>query len=193
MLTTQALRDSIRRHKRALGYFACLGVAFIFIEICFIQKLVLFLGAPVYSMAAVLCSLLVFAGLGSLWSGRIPATRKHVTALLLTVAIVVAALHFLQPVITRRFLGSRFAVRMMVSLLFTGIAGFLMGMPMPTGIRYLKAAGKPVIPWAWATNGYFTVLGTALTVLLASTLGFTTVFLTAAVLYALAPGFLAGE
>lgn len=192
MFTRRALRQSMRRDKKALGYFACLGIAFIFVEICLIQRLVLFLGAPVYSMAVVLCSLLVFAGVGSLLSGRIPATPRHLRWLLTAVAVAVLVLHVATPLVTRAFLGARLWVRMLVALLLTGMAGLLMGMPMPTGIRFLKHSGKPIIPWAWATNGYFTVLGSALSVLIATTMGFTVVFVVAALVYAAAPWFLSG-
>jgi hypothetical protein len=68
-----------------------------------------------------------------------------------------------------------------------------MGMPMPTGVRYLKASGKNIVSWAWAMNGYFTVIGSALTVVLAVNLGFVAVFLAAAAIYAVAPLFLSGE
>jgi len=193
MFSKRALRESVRRDRKALGYFACLGMAFIFVEICLIQRLVLFLGAPMYSMAVVLCSLLVFAGIGSLVSGMITPTVRNVRRLLLGVAGTVLLVHFMTPVVTNAFLGSRLAVRMLAALLLTGVAGLLMGMPMPTGIRYLKHTGKPIIPWAWATNGYFTVLGSALSVLMAMTMGFTAVFVVAAAIYAVAPLFLGAE
>ena len=45
--------------------FVCLGLAFLVVEIAFIQKLMLFLHHPIHAMAAVLASFLVFAGLGS--------------------------------------------------------------------------------------------------------------------------------
>ena len=65
-----------------------------------------------------------------------------------------------------------------------------MGMPMPTGIRFLKAHAEAIIPWAWAANGYFTVVGSALSVLLAVNLGFSVVFIGSALIYAVAPFFL---
>ena len=190
MLSKKALRDSLRKSERVLGYFACLGIAFILFEICLIQRLVLFLGAPVYSIAAVLCSLLVFAGLGSLCSGRIAPTAPSLRKLLWGVAAAVVLVHLMTPVVTRVFLGFSLPVRILASFLLTGSAGFLMGMPMPTGLRYLKAKGLPVVPWAWATNGYFTVVGSALSVVIAVNFGFTVVFLLAAATYVAAPFFL---
>jgi hypothetical protein len=51
-------------------YFACLGLGFMCVEISLMQKLTLFLGHPIYSITATLFALLVFTGLGSLFSGR---------------------------------------------------------------------------------------------------------------------------
>ncbi len=184
------LRASLRGSRRVLGYFACLGLGFIFVEICLIQRLVLFLGSPVYSISAVLGSLLISAGLGALASGRLPPTQSTFSRLLPAAGAAIFLLHFTLPPLTHAFLGHTLPVRFAVAFVFTGLAGFLLGMPMPLGIRFLKARGLPVIPWAWAVNGYFTVVGTAVTVLLAVSAGFSAVFLTAALIYAAAPWFL---
>ncbi len=184
------LRHTLTRNLRSLGYFAALGIAFIFIEICLIQRLLLFLGAPVYSLAVVFGSLLLFAGLGSLVSGRLKPEWRTLRLLLFIVAGVIVAMHFIIPLLTQAFLGAVFPVRILVSILVTGTLGFVMGMPMPTGIRYLKATGTNIISWAWAINGYFTVIGSALSVILAVNFGFLTVFFLAAGIYAAAPYFL---
>ena len=110
--------------------------------------------------------------------------------LLAAAALSVLVLHLAMPALTRWFLGSSFAVRIAVSVVITGIAGFFMGMPMPLGIRFLKNEGWPIISWAWAMNGYFTVIGSALSVLIASTMGFGVVVYSAVAVYLAAPFFL---
>ena len=60
---------------RVLAYFAAIGLAFMFIEIAFIQKFVLFLSHPLYAVAVVLFSFLLFAGIGSAASQAIAGTR----------------------------------------------------------------------------------------------------------------------
>ena len=59
-----------------LWYFALLGIAFILVELCLIQRFVLFLGAPVYSISAVIGSLLLAAGAGSMISNRLNPTKQ---------------------------------------------------------------------------------------------------------------------
>jgi hypothetical protein len=55
---------------RMLVYFGALGVGFMLVEIPTIQRLTVYLGRPVYSLAVGLFALLLFSGLGSLWAGR---------------------------------------------------------------------------------------------------------------------------
>jgi len=42
----------------------------------------------------------------------------------------------------------------------------LMGMPLPTGMRVLKSYLPTYIPWMWAINGAFSVLGAVLSVVI---------------------------
>jgi len=73
----------LRRQEGARGgrlatcvYFACLGVAYMLIEIVMMQKLSLFLASPIYAASVVLTSFMVFSGLGSLWAGRMAARGR---------------------------------------------------------------------------------------------------------------------
>src|SRR4029453_11985986 len=54
-------------------YFLAVGLGFMFVEIAFIQKFILFLSHPLYAVAVVLCAFLCFAGLGSRYSQLMPA------------------------------------------------------------------------------------------------------------------------
>ena len=53
-----------------------------------------------------------------------------------------------------------------ISVAILAPIGFLMGMPMPTGMRLLKTHRPDYIPWMWAINGAFSVLGAVLAVIL---------------------------
>ena len=69
---------------RPLAYFACLGAGFMLIEVALLQRFVLLLGHPVYSLTVTLFSLLLGTGIGSLLSrhvtgrGRAPNRRTGV-------------------------------------------------------------------------------------------------------------------
>ena len=53
-----------------LAYFACLGAAFMLIEVALLQRFVLLLGHPVYSLTVTLFSLLLGTSIGAAWSRR---------------------------------------------------------------------------------------------------------------------------
>ena len=61
-------------------FFLRIGLGFIPVEISFVQKLVLFLGYPTYSLTVVLFSLPLFSGIGSYATSRMssgPARRSR--------------------------------------------------------------------------------------------------------------------
>ena len=86
--------------SRTLVYFALLGFGFLFIEIPLVQRLILFVGKPVYALAVVLFGLLMFSGLGSVLSRRAP-WRGVLAAL----AILALAYPILLPALFRSALG----------------------------------------------------------------------------------------
>ncbi len=53
-----------------LAYFGALGAGFMLIEVSVLQRFVLLLGHPVYSLTVTLFSLLLGTGLGAAWSRR---------------------------------------------------------------------------------------------------------------------------
>jgi len=63
---------------------------------------------------------------------------------------------------------------------------FFMGMPFPIGILGLSNNNQSAIPWAWALNGFFTVLGGYLAIVISINSSFTTVLYLALVIYGIA-------
>lgn len=160
--------------RLSLVYFMCLGLGFIWIEIVLLKSFVLFLGSPVYSIAVVLFAMLVFAGLGSLCSERLtgPLSRQlGLTALGLLV--VVGGASVLYPLIMNHCLGWAFPLRVAVVLALIGPIGLILGMPFPIGLRFFGDAGGESVPWAWAANGYATVVGVSTSGFVAMQVGFT--------------------
>ena len=71
-LAPQAGQLGSCRHKSLIfSYFLLIGFGFMLLEMCFLQKLILYLAHPIYSAAAVIAAFLVFAGLGSMVSSRL--------------------------------------------------------------------------------------------------------------------------
>ena len=76
--------------------------------------------------------------------------------------------------------------RVSLAVAVTGLHGFFLGMPFPTGVRIMGQHRQRLIPWGWAMNSYATVIGSVLSVLIAMSLGFSAVYLMAAGAYAIA-------
>lgn len=145
-------------------YFACLGFGFMLVEIPLIQKFILFLGQPLYAIAVILSSLLVFSGIGSLLAGGF---EKHVMQIRLRLVLVVlcvllAGSIYSLPLIFERFMGTPGLLKIIVTLCAIAPLGICMGMALPIGIRLVEQDNLPIIPWVWAINGACSVMGSVL-------------------------------
>ena len=175
-----------RPSQRVIIYFLCLGFAFLFVEIAFIQKFILFLASPVYAAAVVLSGFLVFAGLGSLVSGRLGVGANPSVYPVAGIAFVAVVYLFLLPPLFQGLATLPLAAKFTVSLLLIVPLAFCMGMPFPLALARLGGEGAGLIPWAWAINGCASVLGAVLATILAIEFGFTVVILVAVGLYGIA-------
>ncbi len=164
------------------SYFFLLGLAFLFVEIAFIQKFILFLSHPLYSVAVVLSGFLVFAGIGSAMSARLKR-RAPVTTVTAVIAVITAAYIFLLPVVFQQFMGLADATKIAISILLIAPLAFCMGMPFPLGLKRLADRAPDFIPWAWGINGFASVVSAALAALVAIEFGFSFVLATALLFY----------
>ena len=169
-----------------LLYFFALGLAFILIEIVFIQKFTLFMGNPTYSVTVVLFSILIAAGCGSFLTGRFKREPKRALMVVIPLIALMCALElWAGPKLFNMFLGDTMAVRMLVSVLMIFPLGMLMGMPFPLGVTLTNQVSQRLIPWVWGINGYATVIGSVLCVILALSFGFQAVIFVACGIYLL--------
>ncbi len=170
---------------RAILYFAALGLGFMLLEIALAQKFALFLGHPTYSLAIVIGGMLLFSGLGSLASERARPDRCARIAATMVAVLAVGLIVFL-PRMTATWLAAPELGRIGLALLVIAPLAFLMGMPMPSGLRIVGARNPSFIPWAWAVNGVASVTASILAIVLAMAFGFTGVLGLSASLYLLA-------
>jgi hypothetical protein len=174
-----------------LVYFMAIGFAFMFIEIAFIQKFVLFLSHPLYAVAVVLFAFLLFAGIGSavskrLHDGTASTLRVPIVAVVSAIGLAAACCLTLLPWFLQHAMGLPDAARIVISAALIAPLAFFMGMPFPTGLAKVEATDARLVPWAWAINGCASVTGAVLATLLAIHVGFTAVVVAALVLYAVA-------
>ena len=174
---------------RVVLFFASLGLAFLFIEIAFMQRFAVFLGHPLYAIAVVLAGLLVFAGLGAGatdWFARLARRWQPITLAAAGIVIVGGAYLGLLPCVFEAAQGWPTTARIVVALALLGPIGFLLGMPFPLGLKALGDRAPALVPWAWGINACASVVSASLATLIALHIGFTPVLGCALVLYVLA-------
>jgi SAM-dependent methyltransferase len=179
-------RNLARPSAMTLAYFGTLGLAFMMVEIPTMQQLTVYLGQPVYSLAVVLFSLLLFSGLGSWWSGRwaferIAGNMQRIFPLLVIFLLVHT---LLSRVILVQTLHFELGARLIIAVLLLAVLGFLMGMPFPVGIRWVGRRLASAVPWLWGINGVTSVLGSALATALSIHIGFRLTLVVATFIYA---------
>jgi hypothetical protein len=178
------------RHARgrapSLGYFLLLGAGFMLLEMGFLQEFMLYLGHPIYSAALVISSFLIFAGLGSQFS----ASWREPKRVIIPAAAVVVSLSLAYLLGMDTWLRPTQALPITVRFVIAGATiaplALAMGHMFPAGLRQAGQASACLVPWAWAVNGFASVVATVAAPLLAMSFGFSCLILFAIACYALA-------
>jgi hypothetical protein len=184
-----SIRKGELKIATVIPYFAALGMGFILIELALLQKLILLMGNPTMTFALLLFTLLISSGLGSLISSRI--AKNNMKNLVFVIggiaALGILYVLFLPPIIYSTIAESM-EVKAAVSIAILAPIGFLMGMPLPTGMRLLKVHRPDYIPWMWAINGAFSVLGAVLAIALGIMYGSSLAMILGILIYLIALG-----
>ncbi len=178
-----------RAKYRIFLFFTSIGFAYMFLEIAFIQRFMLFLGLPIYAVAVVLTSFLIFSGLGSFAADQY--SRNKLLLLVLSVAgiVIISAIYLLTlPRIFVFGVSWSREFKVIASIFLLAPLAFCMGIPFPSGMQKLCHYFKSAIPWAWAINGCASVLGAILATLLAVHFGFNFIVILALLMYVLCLG-----
>lgn len=167
-----------------LWYFLCLGAGYILIQVGLIQKLVLFLGHPTHALTVVIFSMLVSSGLGSFFSRRlVRADDSRLMVILGIVAALVGLIALTVSPITSAGVGLPLSVKVILTILLIAPAGFMMGIPFPSGLARLQQWHRPSVRWAWSLNAAASVMGSAAAIFLSIYLGLRFTLLAGGALY----------
>lgn len=157
---------------KVMAYFALIGLGFMLVEIPLIQRWILYVGHPIYAFAIVVGSLLFFSGWGSLAAKRLDWGSGSWLGMILA-ALFPLVLLSLYP---RQILAWAGWLRVIVLITSLAPLGFLMGIPFPSGLSRVKENAPRLTPWAWAVNGFTSVIASVLASILALSYGVAVVF-----------------
>lgn len=169
----------------SLLFFFCIGIAFFFIEIILIQKLILFLGHPVSSISIVIASVLTFSGLGSYFSGKLFPDRLPIIPLLSIIVLIIIIFGFMD-IIFMNFIQLPYFSKAIISIILIFPLSFFMGMPLPLTLNHIKKTSQDLVPWCWGINGFASVNSIFLCSVFSLIFGFNTVVIFAIIAYSLA-------
>lgn len=188
-----ALRSRLERGREATPWFVFfggIGVGFMLVEISQMERLIVFLGHPVYALSVVLFTLLSASGLGSFATDRVgaPQLAAAVPRRMALLLAVLVGFGLLTPWVTDALRAAQTPVRIAAAVGILAPIGFLMGMAFPLGMK--AAAATPGVsnltPWLWGINGATGVLASVLAIVIALSAGISVSFWTGVGCYAAA-------
>ena len=166
--------------KHNLLFFFFIGLAYLFVEIVFIQKFILLLNNITHSVAIVILSMLMFSSFGALVSNKFDLNR------ILRVIFVFILFYYFGLSWIINFLITLSSIhKIFLTILIISPLAFFMGMPFPIAIKLIE---KQNVPWAFAINGSASVLSTILAIIIAMFFGYSFVLIIAGLLYLVSRG-----
>jgi hypothetical protein len=171
------------------GYFGCLGVGFMFVEMSFVQIFTRFFGDPVIAAGVVVGTFLFFAGIGSFYSSTVSRSIPGgIVSVSCIIGFLVLAFSFVFPVLLESAAGASEFLKYVIGIGVMAAPAFFMGMPFPSGLLKVHENVAPAVPLAWAINGFASVISACAAVLIAMVWGFSALLVSAAVAYLIAGG-----
>ncbi len=181
----RALFSQERGKTAIIGYFLCLGLGYILIEVAFISKCILCLGNSTVSFTVMVTGMLLFSGIGSYASGRFIRSARQA---LVIVCVLIGVILFVYALTLNQVLTSfddwSYSARVTLCLALLAPLAFLLGFPFALGMSTLSNLHKEhFFVWAWGINGSFSVVGSVLVPVLSVLFGLSSVLLLSSAIY----------
>jgi hypothetical protein len=142
------------------SYFALIGLGFMFVEIGLLSRLNVMLGHPTLSLAVLLGGIIMFTGIGSLLSEKLPfdgsLNFRRWYPMIPFVAAAIGA--FASGPALTGLAGAPTSLRIAGGLGVVALPALGMGLGFPLGLRLVARFGedesRPALgPWLWGING----------------------------------------
>lgn len=171
-------------------YFSAIGLGFMLIEISQMQRLMVFLGHPVYGLSVVLFTILIFGGIGSATVGAQTPGRGAMIARTAALLVMLAVAGYLTPLVTTWTRSEATDIRIFISIALLAPPAFCMGMMFPLGLSIWRQRPE-LLPFLWSANGITSMLASVLGVALSIQFGIAATYGLGVALYAVCIAMLA--
>jgi SAM-dependent methyltransferase len=158
-----------------VAYFSAIGMGFMLIEISQMQRLMVFLGHPVYALGVVLFTILLFSGIGSATVGAQAPRPGELIARVVALLTALVAAGLMTPVITAWARSEPTDLRILASVLLLAPPAFCMGMMFPLGLSVWRRHAE-LLPFFWSTNGITSMFASVLAMALSIEFGIAKTF-----------------
>ncbi len=166
-------------------YFSGIGLGYMFMEIMFIHKFILYLGSPIYSATAVISSMLICSGVGSYYHDRIKMLTRYKWLIFALIIMIMVTYFFFIDSLFQTTISYSSTVKFFISFIIIAPVSFVMGIPFPKGIHYLSKSQNDIIAWALGINGCFSIIGAVSATIISVEFGHQAVLLTALLAYSI--------
>jgi hypothetical protein len=169
-------------------FFASIGLGFMLVEVSQMQRLIIFLGHPTYSLSVVLFALLSSSGFGSLLTRKIDTSHKANLAIICLVLLLCMLVAFgvLTPRAISAFHRSPTPVRILLAVVMLLPLGLFMGMAFPLGMKLASTESSALTTWLWGINGASSICASVFAVAIAIGSSISTSFWVGAFCYLIA-------
>ncbi len=189
LLVRSAEGPSFRYVMSLAGYFGCLGIGFMFVEMSFVQIFTRFFGDPVIAAGVVVGTFLFFAGIGSFCSSSVSCSIPGgIVSVACIIGFLILAFAVAFPLLLESAAGASEFFKYSIGIGVMAVPAFFMGMPFPSGLLKVHKNAAPAVPLAWAINGFASVISACAAVLIAMVWGFSALLVSAATVYLIAGG-----
>jgi hypothetical protein len=180
-----ALKDvGLAVATRGTLYFALIGSGFMMVEIGLLQRMTVFLGHPIYSLAVLLFSLILTTGMGSFLSEKVMLdNRVKITTWAILTGGYLMILPFVLSELFAAFSDANLTARIVLCVISITPAGLLLGFGFPTGMRLIASIDSRPTPWFWGINGAAGVLASITAIAVSLALGIRATLIVGALCY----------
>jgi hypothetical protein len=166
ILTTR--REILRGALPLFLFFTAIGFGFMLVEISQMQRLVVFLGHPVYGLSVVLFAILLSSGIGSFLTQPMQRPGPGLCFLIgLALIGTLVAFGYLTPLAITRFASGSTPLRIGVAVGILFPLGLVLGTAFPVGMKLASGHSPQLTPWLWGINGATSVCASVLAMALA--------------------------
>lgn len=178
LLVKRKLYKKSHNKLPTLIHFFLIGTGFMFLEITFIQIFTRFLGDPIFSATAVICSILIFSGTGSFYQKKLKLSDlKRIRIAVTVITLITLCYLLLIAPFLNLFIGLGTFWRFVVAIVLLCPVSFFLGWMFPSGIAILEKNNDELIPWALAIDSFASVSAAPLAIILSMSIGFSNVIL----------------